>query len=195
MKLVLGAIVLLRSQLSPNALDALLLLNPGTTQRTITHLASLVFCPDTEHGIVSIIHPSFPDFLADPSRCIHSEFLVRPQLHHTILTKRCMQILNASLRENPCDLQDRLLLNIVVDDLPARVSRYIPAHVQYAARYWPFHISEAWVDEDLLSLIESFFNTHLLHWIEMLSLLGALDVAIYSFPSICDALKVTTIRR
>ena len=106
-----------------------------------------------------------------------------------------MQILNVSLRENPCDLQDRLLLNSEVDDLPARVSCYIPAHVQYAARYWPFHLSEACVDEELLRQIEIFCNTHLLHWIETLSLLGALDAAIYSFPSICDALKVNTICR
>ena len=73
------------------------------------------------------------------------------------------------------------------------MSRYIPAHVQYAARYWPFHLSEACVDEELLRQIEIFCNTHLLHWIETLSLLGALDAAIDSFPSICDALKVNTI--
>ena len=157
------------------------------------HLASLITCPDTGHGMVSIIHPSFPDFLTDPSRCTHPEFVVRLPLHHTILAKRCMKILNVSLRENPCDLQDRLLLNSEVDDLPARVSRYIPAHVQYAARYWPFHLSEACVDEELLRQIEIFCNTHLLHWIETLSLLGVLDTAIYSFPSICDTLKVATI--
>ena len=44
-----------------------------------------------------------------------------------------------------------------------------------------------------MSQIEYFCNTHLLHWIETLSLLGVLDTAIYSFPSICDTLKVATI--
>lgn len=190
LKVVVGAIILMRDRLSPMALDALLYVKPGTTRRVLTHLGAIISSPATERGTITIIHPSFPEFLVDPSRCVQSEFVVRPQLHHTMLAKYCLQTLNQALRHNPCDLQDTSVLNCQITDLACLVARSLSTHLQYVARYWAYHLCNASVDEELLNLLERFCKAHLLHWLELLSLIGDVDAAVDALRSSQIKLKV-----
>lgn len=190
LKLILGSIVLLRDQLSPTELDALFQLTRGTTRVTLRQLYAILFVPTVDSAVISIIHPSFPDFLMDPSRCTHSQFTVRPPLQHVLVAKRCLQILNHHLKRNPCGIEDTSLLNSEIQDLSSRVLQHIPPHVQYASRYWSYHLCNGCVDEELLALLESLCKTHLLHWLEVLSLIGDVDVAVEALQTARNVVQV-----
>ena len=87
---VLGSVVLLRDQLSPQALDSLLGFKDGTSTRILESLGSVISLPQSAEGVIQIIHPSFPDFLVDPDRCTKPTMVVHPKKHHATLAERCL---------------------------------------------------------------------------------------------------------
>jgi hypothetical protein len=50
------------------------------------------------------------------------------------------------------------------------VGRHIPAHIQYACCYWVHHLREGGVPLEENGQVHIFLKTHLLHWLEALSL-------------------------
>jgi hypothetical protein len=63
--------------------------------------------------------------------------------------------------------------------------KHIPEGLGYACVYWASHLTIARKEETwtayVCKLLYKFLRDHVLHWIECLSLLGRLDVAIESF--------------
>ena len=52
------------------------------------------------------------------------------------------------------------------------IEKYLPSELQYACRYWAYHLKQA---EDYIndnSQPHKFLQEHLLHWLEATSLLG-----------------------
>ena len=83
--------------------------------------------------------------------------------------------MNQQLRENICDLKypERYFDNDKIQHLlGGRISR----ELQYACLHWATHLFNAEKDDDLCVLLEIFSFTHLLHWLEVLSLIGRLEV-------------------
>jgi hypothetical protein len=188
LKIVLGAVVILCEQLHPSTLDSLLCLRPGTVHRTLHSLQSVVALPEKENDVIRTIHPSFPDFLTDPNRCHDPRFVVNIPIQHNILAKDCLRALQ-TLRRNICQL-DESKLNNEAPNLVERIGKYIPAHLQYASQYWALHLAHSEPDADMLELLETFCKMHLLHWIEVLSLLGELRIAVEALSSIQHLLEV-----
>lgn len=188
LKSVLGAIVILREQLQPSALELLLRLSPGAVQRTLYSLQSVISIPGEDGGVIRFIHPSFPDFLIDHTRCQDPRFVVNTSIQHSIVARYCLRALQ-TLKRNICDL-DESMLNNEVPDLAERIMNHIPVHLQYACRYWAFHIAHSEPDADILELLEVFCTRHMLHWIEVLSLLGELRIAQDALSSVQQMLNV-----
>lgn len=55
---------------------------------------------------------------------------------------------------------------------PDKLVTYLPPHLQYACLYWVYHISEAELHGEDMESVHDFLKSHLLHWIEALSLMG-----------------------
>lgn len=91
MKVVIGSVVLLRDQLTPMALDDLLGLIQGTSIRNLELIQSVVSLPQSDDGVIQIIHLSFPDFLVDPTRCTKKDLVVGPLQHHNFLARCCFK--------------------------------------------------------------------------------------------------------
>ena len=53
----------------------------------------------------------------------------------------------------------------------------ISSELQYASLHWATHLCSAEKDDDLFPLLKQFSFTHLLHWLEVLSHIGRLEVA------------------
>ncbi|KAI0658895.1 hypothetical protein C8Q70DRAFT_875350, partial [Cubamyces menziesii] len=196
LKLVLGTIVLAEQRLSPTTLDVLLGLSSGTVRRVLLVLSAILIIPDRKDDTtpIGIIHLSFPNFLVDPTRCTDQSFLVRPRIQHSHIASRCLATMKA-LKYNILGLEivsehDRVL-NSEITDLPARLSRNIPAALEYACRYWTRHLCEAEVCEDLLTALEEFCTCHILHWLEALSLLGCVDSAVEDLQLVQTCLKAS----
>ncbi|KAJ8455636.1 hypothetical protein ONZ51_g12376 [Trametes cubensis] len=197
--LILGTIVLAEQHLSPTALDALLGFPAGTVGRVLPVLSAILTFPNGEGDPtpIGMIHLSFPNFLVDPTRCTNQSFLVRPRIQHSHIAFRCLSLMKA-LKYNILGVtseHDRVL-NGEIPDLPARLSRHLPAALEYACRYWTRHLCEAEVGEDLLTALEEFCASHLIPWLEALSLLGRVDGVVEALQSVQTHLKANTpIRR
>ncbi|KAJ7796180.1 hypothetical protein B0H14DRAFT_82631 [Mycena olivaceomarginata] len=189
-KAILGSIVLLREELPPGSLDDLFHFPSGTVRRTLRRVHSILTVPPTDQDSIRVIHKSFSDFLVDPSRCSNNHFLVKPRLQQTLIAKACLQTLQA-LERNICGIEpeEESLINSEIPNLAQRVRDHILPHLQYSCRQWANHLRVAEVDQEIWDLLERFCKQKLLHWLEALSLLGDLDIAIEALQFAREALE------
>jgi hypothetical protein len=193
-KIVLGSIILLRDPLSSCALENLLKLRPTTVRQTLRHLHSVVTVPEDDTHAIRLLHPSFFDFMTDPTRCQKADFVVNAPTQHTLLARACLQTMK-SLKRDMCKIQNPTMLNSEVHDLPSRITGCIPSHTQYACRHWALHLTNALFSDDLLVLMQEFCLKYLLYWIEICSLLGELRNALVSlhdaqhFLAVCSSVS------
>jgi WD40 repeat protein len=133
--------------------------------------------------IVSIFHPSFRDFLLDQQRCLDKQFLIQPAEYHHELLRRCVKLLNTHLRHDLCCIQTPGLANAEVQNLNARLAESVPEAVRYACKYWQVHLiaSDA-LDASVFAALLELCTDHLLHWLEVLSLLGEISSASKYLP-------------
>jgi hypothetical protein len=189
LRMVLGTIVLLQNLLSPLALEALLGLRPNTVRQTLVSLHSLVIVPEDDNQVIRLIHPSFFDFIMDPTRCPNPKFVVNAKTQHTLIAFACLGIMK-NLRRDICGIKYPCILNNEINDLRTRIEQHIPSHIQYACRHWAFHFAHAMVSDIILDAVEEFSSTYLLYWIEVCSLLGELRSGILALDAAQQALVV-----
>jgi hypothetical protein len=186
---VVGAVLLVFNPLSVMSLMVLLHgFDMPSNITTILHpLHSLLLVPENTEEPVRTFHKSFPDFLTDPDRCKDKHFFVDPSVHHEELLFSCLNLMKERLKRNICNLDDWTALD-EVKDLPAQRTVYIGEALEYACRFWTKHLLKAPSSGDtagkLQKAIDEFFTTHLLFWIEVLSLIGSLDIGVYALNDI-----------
>ncbi|KAI9069206.1 hypothetical protein FKP32DRAFT_1587066 [Trametes sanguinea] len=165
---ILGVVVLAKERLGPAALEALLELRPGTARPIL-----ILPAPGDDSSPIRLIHLSFTNFIVDPSRCTDPAFL-----HH------CLRILG-TLRHNICEVdpKDQHLLNSEIPILQDKIAQHLPPDRQYAVKYWVYHLVHAEVDQRLLDELQAFCDSHLLDWLEALSLMGCVHVAVAALQS------------
>lgn len=99
------------------------------------------------------------------------DFWIDEQKVHDDLFQRCLDIMSKHLKKDICNLQ---LPGSLVGEVESHVIKSsIPLELQYACRFWVSHLQRA--GNKLLhenDRIHLFFQEHLLHWIEVLNLLG-----------------------
>jgi hypothetical protein len=189
LKMVLGTIVLIRNPLSSLALEALLNLRASSVRETLVHLHSVVIVPEDEMQGIRLLHPSFFDFITNPTRCRNPSFVVNAKTQHTMLARACLDTMKG-LRRDICGIKNPSILNNEVEDLSTRIIQHIPLHLQYACRHWAFHLAHAMVSDVLLDAMTEFSSKYLLYWIEACSLLGELRSAILALDTAQRALAV-----
>jgi len=196
LKLVVGSIILLRDPLSARNLEHLLNLNSESTdsnhrpvQTTLIHLHSVVILPEDDTQVVRLLHPSFFDFLIDPKRCLNMKLVVDPGAQHTLLAQGCLHAMR-DLRRNMCGIESSTAFQNEVPGLSARITRYIPPHLQYACRHLASHLACAMVSDILVDQLKPFCSEGLLYWVEVCSLLGDLRSLLLSLDTAQRALAV-----
>ena len=191
LKLVVWSVVLLQDQLSPLALDTLLGLRTGTAARNLASLHSVISLPQSSDGAIQIIHPSFPDFILSSK---NPNLTINPPEHHAFLTKRCFEAMSGTLCKNICQItSDQISFpNKQILDLAARVRDHIPSHLRYALRNWAYHLSKSMVDEEILDLLKTFCEKQLLNWLEGLSLIDEMFIAVQALRIAQRTLQVCT---
>ncbi|KAI0323568.1 WD40 repeat-like protein, partial [Cubamyces sp. BRFM 1775] len=196
LKVVLGTIVLAEQRLSPTTLESLLELPSGTVRRVLPVLSSILTIPDREDDTtpIRIIHLSFPNFLINHTRCTDQSFLVEPRIQHSHIAFRCLDLMQA-LKYNILEVASEhdCALNSEFPDLLVKISQHLPAALQYACKYWTHHLCEAEIGEDLVAALEGFCGSHLLHWLEVLSLLGCVDGVVMALQSSLRATDVQSL--
>jgi hypothetical protein len=179
------AIVLLKRPVTPTLLAALLelplkevtaLLQTFVDERLVTpeNLADSV----AEARTFRLCDQSLLEFSVGPflSRTKHD--MVDPAEAHCDLLERCLRLLNNHLREDICNIRNTGFANADVPDLPARIAQSVPEAVRYACVSWPMHLMGSdFVSATVSAALLDFCAGHILHWLEVLSLLGELSSA------------------
>ena len=186
---VVGPVLLVFRPLSRKTLSNLLK-NCGTPSHvstTLRFLHSLFNVPDSEDEPIRVFHNSLPDFLTDRARCKDERFFIDPSVHHKGIFFSCLHLMGRRLKKNICDLEDHTVLS-EVEDLPARRKRCIGSSLEYACRFWTRHLANVPSDgpgaKRVQEAIDEFFTKRLLCWIEVLSVMGHLRVAVKAIDDI-----------
>jgi hypothetical protein len=184
---LLRTVVLLEEPLSAVSLAELMNGSETDIAKAVDALAAFLFVADTHKSsvaVVQIFHPSLRDFLCDTERCRDTQFLVDTSVHHQMLSSRCLLMLNRSLRHDICRLENPARANTEISDLMTRLQEHVSGAVQYACVFWPVHLTagESLSNSLCMTLLE-FCQAHLLHWVELLSLLRRLLTAAVQLPT------------
>jgi hypothetical protein len=195
--MVLSTVVMVQEPLTISAVANLADIEEGKAEVLLHRLSSILLVEDDRP--VRLYHPSFPDFIKDKARCQHSEypglarFLVVPSEVHIHLAHRCLRIMNDHLRKDICNIENPSLLNCEISDLDTKVAQATPRELRYACRFWPTHLRLGGGDrlsDGILSELTVFSKKHLLHWVEILSLMNEVFVVQHDIPPLLTYLNV-----
>ena len=182
---VVGAVLLMSNPLPMEALSCLLGVSGIPT--TLRSLHSLLLVPSNGTDPIRVFHKSFSDFLTDPRRCKDARIFINPSVHHREILLSCLNLMKVRLERNICDLDEHASLE-KVEGLPARRKALIGDALEYACRFWARHLlrtpSSGCDAEEARRAIDEFFTTRLLCWIEVLVVMGSLDVGLYAMSCI-----------
>ena len=184
-RFVVGTIVLLFNPLSAIDLAQVLDIKPGLVRGVLTDLHSVIVVPPKDDKIIHAFHASFHDFLTSEHRS-SDQIYVHPARQHAAITLGLFKRMMQGLRRNICRIDD-FKENKEVEDLAQRRERYIGNSLAYACRYWAEHLSHVSPmksAEELIHALNEFIRNKLLYWIEVLSLLGDMAIAVTALDKV-----------
>jgi len=188
-KSVVGAVVLIFHPLSIKTLSDLLkdCGTPAGMFSSLRTLHSLLLIPDSTDDPVRIFHKSFPDYLTDQGRCTNPQFFIDPLTYHNEILLSCLNVMKEGLKRNICNLDDHVVLS-EIKDFPTQRAVYIGGALEYACNFWTKHLarvsSSSHNAEEVHRAIDEFFVTNLFFWIEVLILMGNLEIGVYALNDI-----------
>jgi hypothetical protein len=191
-------IVFLRNPLSIKVIASLSKTEDIRLHQCLSPLHSVVHVPDQDEVAVTLFHASFFDFVTDPTRCTPERCrsfraLVASEGHEQLALK-CLARMNRSLKYNICDVPAEM----TVSRRKSTNSPYDPSNIsdalKYSCLYWAVHLVGVQPERPntlVLEALRHFLHTHLLHWIECLSVLGELRTGATSLQSASTAISVS----
>ncbi|KAJ4379964.1 hypothetical protein N0V86_004269 [Didymella sp. IMI 355093] len=156
-------------------LSALLGVAEEDVSQTVEDLHAILNIPEDPTQPLRLHHPSFRDFLLDKKRCGDDSFWVEERSTHEKLASRCLALMSATrgLRQDMCNLSQPGALRSEIGD--KTVTSSLPPELQYACRYWVEHLQRGQRSIANGDAVHIFLQTHLLHWLEAMSLMGETD--------------------
>ncbi|KAH7309928.1 NACHT and WD40 domain protein, partial [Stachybotrys elegans] len=181
----LGALVLLATPLPALSLAVLLSLDVDDVNWWLPELHAVLEIPPEPHRPIRLLHKSFSDFLLSPRDTGTSKHYINATETHAMLAAQCIERMKAGLRRDICDIRKPDMFRDEIDKQV--IDTHIPADLQYACLYWVYHLQQS--EGFLGHNVHVFLYTHLLHWLEVLALLGKVSdgaAAIKQLLSICQ---------
>ncbi|KIL62676.1 hypothetical protein M378DRAFT_25501 [Amanita muscaria Koide BX008] len=180
---VVGAIILVQHQAPPvSTLAHLIGIDVEELRAVLDKLQSVILLGGDD--VPRVYHKSFPEYLMDQARCKDPHLRIDPRICHTQITTRCFEIMDRHLKRNILGLgvparfmsnEDGLEEDGITDE---QLEEKVPQQLRYSCVYWVNHLEAANTeDADLVNGLEKFLTKHMLHWFEVLSLVGKLDSA------------------
>lgn len=172
-KEIVGVIILLADPLSVNALAQLLNMGISDINNRLYLLHSVLDIPRNLDAPVRLLHISFRDFLLDSKKKNSSRFWIDEKATHRKLAIRCLDIMYRRLKKNICNLSVEGTQRAEID--VHSIYQFLAPELQYSCRYWAWHLSQS---EDPFTELGNAFHIlekHFLHWVEVMSILGAVS--------------------
>jgi hypothetical protein len=73
---------------------------------------------------------------------------------------------------------------------PASIASSLPDALQYACRYWAYHLSQGTAPTRNLDEVLQFLKKYFLHWLEAMSILGLMSEVINAVMTLLELLNV-----
>ena len=189
---VLASVVLFQTPLSMTSIASLLNMPNDQTEADLSPFASVTHIPSDNDGHISIFHASFREFILDSARS-GDGYSIDARNGHEMLTIRCLQLLNRSLRRNICTLRADGIGTLAheVPDLSV-----IPEALRYSCLHWASHLVDAFSNpltdiSPALEHLQIFADEHLFHWFECLSVFGELETGLKSLAKTNELFSVS----
>ncbi|QRW22462.1 Vegetative incompatibility protein HET-E-1 [Rhizoctonia solani] len=133
-------------------------------------------------NLVTTLHASFPDFMFSKARS--GQYYCDVKEHARGLASRCFGVMKDQLRFNICDLPSSFIRDSQVDNIQHRIKTNISSPLAYACRYWPSHLAQTTVSEDMVAALKEFLSDRLLFWMEVMCLRRELLFGIHGWLAI-----------
>jgi hypothetical protein len=181
---VLGCMLAAREPLSMSALQKLCNEDKWGTEvhNIVGPMGSLLRLPTQESDPISLLHTSFRDFLTDPSRS--AAYYIDTSSHQDSLAHSSLRVMKDELCFNICQLETSHVRNNDVIDLAIRIEKYISSQLSYSCRFWADHVHATTFTLGIGAKVKEFFETKLLYWLEVLSLIKKVPDASAALSSI-----------
>jgi hypothetical protein len=204
-KYVVGAILVAKTPLTRVGLDSLLGLGKDVVQTLrdgskmqVASSASLINALGSilrvdDKGLVRVLHASIADFFTNSSRCTDERFFIDRSKFNCELAIHCFKAMGG-LKRDICGVNDPTKYNSEIPDLDESLNRYLTEDLRYACRFWHRHLEDVQdVDDDTYNQAKRFFFTHLLHWIEVMSLLDDINGVFLALKAMQTWFQVRTV--
>lgn len=172
LKDVLGTIVVLFSSLSAPWLADLLSRTEMEVLDILCDLHSIIDVAPDSCVPIRPQHASVRDYLLDNRRCTDSRYWVDEHQAHARVAHHCLRLMDESLMKDICGLREpgALMGDVKVEMIDACV----PPSLRYSCLYWGQHVQLCDDPQRLQNAVDGFIRKHLLHWLEVLALIGKL---------------------
>jgi NACHT domain len=188
---VVGSVIILFDPLSTSDLSGLLNVSSESVSGTLEPLHSVLDISEDEESSIQPFHLSFRDFLLDNKRCSNTQFWVAEDKAHSNLVSRCIKIMSDALMKDICILGE---LDCLVSGIDQNlIKTALPAHIQYACRYWIRHLQRTEIHLHHKEVLD-FLRDHFLHWLEALSLMRQISEGLLVIQALKSMLTVSTSR-
>ena len=171
-RIVLQAVVYAYNPLSMTAISDLVQMPIEQVEAALSSLHSLIYMPSSKQVAkqISILHSSFYDFMS--KQVLSSKHYLDSGESQESLAQLCF-----SLMDNEWSGRK---------DLPYLIERRcenISEALAYACSSWAFHLTNE-ESNNKLAKLKYFFDTHLLQWMDCLSIIGKLATAMDSLHTL-----------
>lgn len=172
-KEIIGVVVLLVTPLSINALAQLLDKDTDYINYHLDLLHSVLAVPNNLDAPVRLLHVSFRDFLLDSEGKSSGPFLIDEKEAHENITIQCLKVMTQSLQKDIFKLSDHNIHRAEIN--MHAVHHLLPQELHYSCHHWAQHLTQSKDPARLLHDAFLFLEKHFLHWVEVMSILGAVS--------------------
>jgi hypothetical protein len=148
----------------------------------IQPLGSLLSGVADKSSPVRPLHTSFRDFLTEKSR--GGTFYINTSEYHRHFTLSCFRVMKEELRFNICGMKTSYMRNNELRTHHALNEGAITVHLSYASRFGTGHLVATKFDEGISGEVREFLHARLLFWLEVLSLMKGMEIALEALLSI-----------
>lgn len=181
--------------LSTEDIDIILRFPPQyntSSKPLVEDLQSVLACTPNSRSRIRPLHSSFADFLkSDKQR--GNIWHIDVTENSKYFTQQCIDsfdTMHQGLEFNICGLESSYKSNRDIPDLKNRIEAKISEGLENACLSWAQQLRILPFSRELDNKLSRFLHNHLLFWLEVLSLIGKVDVA---FSALADAIRWTAV--
>ena len=190
LKLVLGSIIIAKNPLRIKDLTELLGVKDAFLDSIIGQLHPILSLGDSSY--LHICHQSVADFLLDSQRS--QDLWVDPQFYSLQFAGSCLKLMNETLKFNFFDLKTSYILNKDIPELNVHIKSVKSTALHHASYFWASYLQRGGdkiLQLEVQAAVESFLMVHLLHWLEIMSVMGTVNHAAQLLLSVVNWSQVS----